>query len=372
MSSYLVKAKGWRYDFTLAGQRYTMGFYDTKREANQAEADRRDDIQGEAENRKEELTVPPHEETPIDMVFLDLVNRRLDHVKAYNCERYYTDHKYMAKGWVERWGPLNCSEITQDMVEQFLLERRRTSPNIANKELRLLRAMFNQGKKRKWILINPTDDVDFFPRGESVKYVPPLEHVEWVIAVAEADDQDYLFCITDSMARVSEINRLKWSDVHLGERYVSLFTRKKRGGNLTERKVPMTHRLHDILSRRFRERDQKKPWVFWHRYWSRKKSEWVEGPYGYRKVLMRKLCEIARVPAFGFHAVRHCGASLMEKGGVPVGSIQRILGHESRKTTEIYLHSIGDAEREAIVVFEREATRIHTPIHTPIDRPWIN
>ncbi len=83
---------------------------------------------------------------------------------------------------------------------------------------------------------------------------------------------------------------------------------------------------------------------------------------------VRKLCEIARVPAFGFHAVRHAGASLMEKAGVPIGTIQRILGHESRKTTEVYLHSVGDAEREAIVVFEREATRIHTPI----DSPWIN
>ena len=209
MSVYLIKKKGWRYDFTLKGLRHTKGFYKTKTEARQAEADK----------RKEVLEPPRQEqEIPTDMGFLNLVNRRLDHVKAYNSERYYTDQRYMATRWVERWGPLNCGEITQDTVEQFLLERRRTSSNIANKELRLLRAMFNQGKKRKWILINPTDGIDFFPRGESVKYVPPLEHVEWVIAVAEADDQDYLFCITDTMARVSEINRLRWAGVHFAER----------------------------------------------------------------------------------------------------------------------------------------------------------
>ena len=368
MSVYFVKGKGWRYNFLLNVQRYSKGFYDTKREARQAEADRRKEIRAEAENRKEELTTQPQVEIPIDMAFLDLVNRRLDHVKAYNSERHYTDHRYMAKRWVERWGHLSCSEITQDMVEEFVLERSSTSANIANKELRLLRAMFNRGRKRKWILSNPTNDIDFLPRGGSVKYVPPLEHVEWVIAVANPDDQDYLYCITDTMARVSEINRLKWSDVDLSEWHVSLFTRKKRGGNLTERKVPMTHRLHASLSRRFRQRDRKKPWVFWHRYWSRKKGEWVEGPYGYRKGLMRKLCKTARVPAFGFHALRHAGASLMKKAGVPIGSIQRILGHESRKTTEVYLHSIGDAERDAILVFEREARKIDTPI----DTPWIN
>ncbi|MCU0591087.1 MAG: hypothetical protein MUC57_06400 [Desulfobacterales bacterium] len=38
----------------------------------------------------------------------------------------------------------------------------------------------------------------------------------------------------------------------------------------------------------------------------------------------------------------------MDQANVPIGSIQRILGHENRLTTEIYLHSIGDSEREAL------------------------
>ena len=41
MSFYFVKRKGWRYDFTLKGQRYTGAWFATKKDAKQAEADRR-------------------------------------------------------------------------------------------------------------------------------------------------------------------------------------------------------------------------------------------------------------------------------------------------------------------------------------------
>ena len=45
----------------------------------------------------------------------------------------------------------------------------------------------------------------------------------------------------------------------------------------------------------------------------------------------------------------------------PVGSIQRILGLENRTTTtEIYLHSIGDLEREATNAFEWSREKSHT------------
>jgi len=42
----------------------------------------------------------------------------------------------------------------------------------------------------------------------------------------------------------------------------------------------------------------------------------------------------------------------MGNNNVPLGAIQKILGHENRATTEIYLHTIGNIERHAIQVFE--------------------
>lgn len=100
------------------------------------------------------------------------------------------------------------------------------------------------------------------------------------------------------------------------------------------------------------------------RYWSRIKGRFCEGPYGDCKLVMKSLCEKAGVKYFRFHPIRHSGASTMDGNNVPFGAIQRILGHENRKTTEIYLHSIGEMEREAIASYERARGNSHTDSHT--------
>jgi hypothetical protein len=115
----------------------------------------------------------------------------------------------------------------------------------------------------------------------------------------------------------------------------------------------MVSKLYDILIYRFQNRDPEIPWVFWHSYWSRKLNQKVSGPYGDRKKIMKTLCKKAGVKYFRFHPFRHLTASILDDLGVPIGVIQRILGHENRSTTEGYLHSIGEAERKAMHKLEK-------------------
>ncbi|HUT70664.1 MAG TPA: site-specific integrase [Desulfatiglandales bacterium] len=360
MSVYFIKGKGWRYDFTLKAIRHTEAWFKTKTEAKQAEAKRREEIA----NPKLEPQ-PETQKTPTDMAFLELVNRRLDYVKAYDSNDYYCSYSYMARRWIKKWGALLCSQITQDMAQDHILARSSISAYTANKDLRCLRAVFNFGLERDLITVNPTKGIEFLPVEKKIKSVPSVEDIDKVIEVAAPDVQDYLWTIRETMARVNEINRLTWDDVSFEKKYVVLYTRKKKGGHLTPRKVPMTQKLFSILSRRYSERDKAKPWVFWHRYWSRMEKEFKEGPFQDRKRIMKSLCKRARVKYFRFHPLRHSGASIMDENNVPMGAIQRILGHENRSTTEIYLHSISHAERDAIFVYEQARQKSHTNSHTP-------
>lgn len=355
MSVYSVKGRGWRYDFTLRGERHTEAWFKTKKEAVQAEA-----------KRKEELNEPKPaaEEIPIDMVFLDLLNLRLDFVKAYKTRSYFDDNRYLFQRLSKKWGKLKVCEIATGMVQTFILNRAKDSHYAANYDLRLLKALFNHAVRLKVIKENPVVGIPFLPVDKKTKFVPSAEDIDKVIAVADPDTQDYLWVIRETMGRMGEINGLTWDDVDLDGRYVILYTRKKKGGSRTPRKVGMTRKLLEVLSRRYASRDPNMPWVFWHTYHSSKTGELKQGPYQDRKRFMKTLCTKAGVKYFRFHALRHSGASIMENNNVPIGSIQKILEHENRSTTEIYLHTIGEAERVAISIYERAREKSHTESHT--------
>jgi integrase len=250
------------------------------------------------------------------------------------------------------------------MVERFILERSRVSAFTANKEIRYLKATFNFGKKKGWITDNPVVGLSFLPMAKKVKYVPVPEDIDKVLALADPDVQDYLWLLRDTMARVSEVNRLTWDDINLEQKYVVLYTRKKRGGHLTPRKVPMTQKVLDILSCRYSKRDREISWVFWHSYVGQKDGQRKVGPFKDRREVLKSLCTKARVRRFGFHALRHAGASLMDNCNVPLGSIQRILGHENRTTTEIYLHSINHSEIAAMAIYEEARGKSHSDSHS--------
>jgi len=49
------------------------------------------------------------------------------------------------------------------------------------------------------------------------------------------------------------------------------------------------------------------------------------------------------------HSLRHTGASWLVQAGVPLAYVQRILGHYSITTTQVYVHSAPEHLQESVV-----------------------
>ena len=126
---------------------------------------------------------------------------------------------------------------------------------------------------------------------------------------------------------IGEINQLKWEDIYAD--HLILKTHKARNSDLKERRIYYNQELSKVI----KELPWQGEYVFIN---PRTKTRYI-----YRRRLMKSLCQKAQVKEFGFHAIRHYGASLLASKGANLTDIQHLLGHEKATTTDIYLQSIG-------------------------------
>lgn len=376
MSTYLVKGKGWRYDFQKNKVRYSDQWFKTKEQAKIAESDKRKELIKEAENvavetTKEDLVearmllqvlMQHHDITPTlpDMDFKTLASLRLDFLEDSNGKgrkgSNFIDTRYLLRRLSKEkgWGNMACSELTQEMIKEELKSRKENcSVTSANKDLRLIKALFNFGVNHKHIHHNPAAKIKPYPKDtKGKKYrVPSEDDLNAVIETAledSDDDYEYIIVHRETCGRTGEINDLEWDDVDFQAGLVTLYTRKKKGGSLTPRDIDMTPELKRVLTKRYEKREPGMSHVFYHCYWSRKEKGFIVGPFGYRNKFMARLCKAAGVQHFNFHEIRRLGASIMCHDNIPLIDIKEKLGHASIKTTELYIRSLKGVRHVAI------------------------
>jgi integrase len=198
----------------------------------------------------------------------------------------------------------------------------------------MIKALFEHGVERDMLRENPCRKIKFYPISKKKKYIPPKEDIQKVLQAASPKDRRYLLVIIHTLARVNEINNLKWEDVY--DDYLILRTRKAKNSDLTERKVAINDTLKEVI------KGVPKIGEYVFCYTSTKK------PYLRRLKTLKAACKKAGVKEFGFHALRHYGASKLASEGVPLTDIQVILGHQKVTTTSIYLQSISPSLKKAM------------------------
>jgi integrase len=219
----------------------------------------------------------------------------------------------------------------------------------ANRSLRELSTLFNWMFNRKFIKTNPTTPIEKYSEDPFKKYVPPEKDIIRVIQIANAFEKDIIRAAYHSLARASELRRLKKTDCDFINGKVWFYTRKRQGGSLEGDKIDINKSLREILYRRCKLLD----------------SEYVfPGPDGNRlkknslDKIMPRLCHKInfnsnnepkprkeQIKPFGLHAIRHhVAANLFMNYNYSVGEIQKILRHKRASTTDAYLKSIVDMD----------------------------
>lgn len=297
----------------------------------------------------EKLTSQPK---PVDLALRDVCTRHLLYCENRLKPNTLSYKKTAYRRFTQFVGPdMPFKDINKNIVDEFVEQiSNLISKKTANKHKIELSSLWTWANKEGIVQGNPPQQIDPYAVKKAVKYVPPDHDIKQILDGAEPGfERDFLTCLLHTAARISEIRNMAWEDVDFAHKTVTLWTSKRRGGNMEPRKIAMSETLHEVLARLSAQRTGAEIYVF-----TNPKTGTAYTRTCHRiKYLMRNLCARAEVAHFGAHSLRHFLATAFKD---PYRA-QKALGHQNLKTTEIYLHELG-VDRETGDVFEAITNQI--------------
>lgn len=334
------KEPRWRGVVTAQGVRKEKMFPDASEKSHLAA------LKWEDRMRRTLQEATPQTDTvlPIWTLF-NLANQYLDFVKERQSRKTYVEKLAVFKRMLRRFGKdMLVEDIKVGDALKFLSDQyKHRSGYAANKERKILLTAWSWGEKYLpgFPSVCPFRIIDRFPEKRSPRYVPLEEDFWKIYEVATGQDKVMLLTFLFLAARRGEVFRLKWADISFADNMVTLWTRKRAGGDLEADAVPWIGRLKDVLMAWWEHRPYKSEYVFVNLEELGFCQDYYGRPFRNRQHFMEKLCAKAEVRTFGFHAIRHLTASIMYREGQPVAVIQAILRHKSPQTTTKYLQTLG-------------------------------
>jgi integrase len=300
---------------------------------------RRDAKLGEAELRQ---LVERLRTTPMSLDLLTLCNEYLEDAKiSFAGHDTFAGKQRLCSEILKTWGNIPVENVTVHMAQSYLLGR---AKNISNNSFNVYRKegrrLFEWGKEQQLLsrhAINPFSEVKK-KNHEKIKTAPaPIDHVSKAYMAATPEQKELILAYLVTGGRKSEILKWEWCDIDFQNRTYALHTKKSGSGQVKTTYHEMPTLLYDVLERRFKKRHSILPYVFWHKFWDRKKKEWREDRSQNLNRFTERICKKAGVPKFNLHQLRHLATTILkEKGDMGLAKLQRFLRHDHQKTTEIY------------------------------------
>jgi integrase len=275
----------------------------------------------------------------------------------------------------ERHGRLPVQRLTRPDLDRLLGDlrdggtvtakghaRRKWSPRSLNKTVDAWRSMLDYAVERRELAHNVAAAIKKAPRAHSEMATYTPDEIRRVLRAADDDRNGHLWYLALSGLRRAEIAGLRWSDVDLDARTISIARNRVQAGagNVVEndpktRSSRRTLPLDDGLAAVLRKASARYAQERLAHGEARRDSGYVAvnkmgEPYT-PDALTRKwrlMCTAAKVPPIRLHDARHSCGTAMHLRGVPVAVIAKWLGHANPSiTTALYVHSQDDALKAA-------------------------
>ncbi len=256
---------------------------------------------------------------------------------------------YSFKRLTEFFGGCTLAEISPQKIADYKKHRREAGIKTATlaRELELLRAALNIAVREwEWIEINPFWKVKIEqPKGHKERWLTHDEE-EKLIKAAPAWLKDIITFALNTGMRREEIVSLKWPQVDLSRRTVTLIETK----NGEIRTLPLNPTACELLTRINRGRNGSE-YVFPSETGSKRNGRNV-----LRAIYSAKVK--SGIDHVCVHDLRHTFASRVSQAGIDLYSNSKLMGHKSTKMTTRYAHHNPESLRPAVEALEKTRSEI--------------
>lgn len=253
---------------------------------------------------------------------------------------------------IPRWGKRRLCDISRRDVDMLKIESlRKRAAGTTNRLLALTSSIYRQGQGWGVVDVNPAAGVKMAREGNANERYLSADEAGRFLAALETEGNrtaaSALTLLLHTGCRREEVLTLRWDNVALDTATMRLVDTK----NGESRHVQLSHEAVALL--RAQPSYGVSPWVFPGR-------DGPERPIrNVRKTMLRAMKAAGITEHARIHDIRHSVGAAAVQAGVPMATIQAMLGHKTLKMTQRYAHlndqtvragaqAVGDAMAKAL------------------------
>jgi integrase len=256
--------------------------------------------------------------------------------KPQNAER---ELRYRINLYCKQWNDTPLHEITEQDIEDLHFTIGKKYRQQANRVIQTLRSIFAYIIRHKfWNGRDPTRTVTLFKKNKRKRYVTPKEMPQFLRALRNepsANLRDFIWISLTTGIRTQDVLSLKWSDVNLRERTITV--RDPKNNEPYEQAI-LREAMPSFL-RRWRTRGDS-VWLFPNKWGETGHIVNLRKPWG-------EFVKRAQMPDLHLHDVRRSYASYLGLKRYPAPIIAKALGHSDWKSAQAYVQLEVESVREA-------------------------
>ena len=324
------KGARWYLDYHVEGRRVRKRIGTSKRIAELALAD----IEVKLERKETGFAVK-------DRNLADFIAEYLNFAKGNKAIQSYQRDELTLRHLTGFLKVDRLGAVTPSLLEAYKADRvgKGTKPSTLNRELNTIKAMFN--KALAWGALSKNPAVSVRKLKETHKKIRYLSREEVSLLLKAAPDRmrPVIETFLHTGFRRDELIHLTWADVDFKNKVVSV--QAKDGWHPKDyetRHIPLTARLAEVL-REIPKGDDT------HVFKNGGGSPLDADVLSHDFLRLVRACGIKNTSV---HTLRHTFASHLVMNSVDLYTVQKLLGHSSIKTTEIYAHLAPDYLRSAM------------------------